>query len=218
MRVPLTLLVAGCNSFDVQAAEFFDTLGARALPVPSQFLSQALFSPKLVVDALVVDATTVAFLPGMILPLGDVPIRAAEMLVKELLRLSPSQRMPNGVPWKHIPHVVLVDEHNYDAFHAHCRHHAHPSWSTRFRLGITPGPINRAFQLAGTACTVSLSAPFRIGRLNSSNGIGRKDGFLRKARARVKSTNRRRTTSTRVACRQPRSYFPAPLALVTAQG
>jgi hypothetical protein len=139
-RIPLTLLVANCGPFDNQASLFLDALGARAFPYPDKLVTQLVMTPsRLVVDAIVIDATTVAYLSGTIFGLGESPLQAAEMLVKDLRQLSPGHRMRNGVSWNDIPVFVLVDDTHYESFALHCRQYApsvqpcrvpfrHPIW------------------------------------------------------------------------------------------
>lgn len=52
----------------------------------------------------------------MILPLGEEPLRAADILVRKILRLPPTARMRNGVPWNDVPITVLVDAHHHYVF------------------------------------------------------------------------------------------------------
>jgi hypothetical protein len=118
VRSPLTLLV--CGTSNDQSAAFLKELGAQAFFVPSNCALALLRGSEslLAVDAVVVDATSIAYLDAMILPLGEEPLRAADMLVREILKLPPTVRMRNGIPCNGLPIIVLVDDHHYHVFTA----------------------------------------------------------------------------------------------------
>lgn len=116
VRSPLTLLV--CGTSNDQSAVFLKELGAQGFFVPNNCILALLrdSGSLLAVDAVVVDATSIAYLDAMILPLGEEPLRAADMLVREILHLPPTVRMRNGVPCNDLPIIVLVDGHHHSSF------------------------------------------------------------------------------------------------------
>jgi hypothetical protein len=115
-RTPLTLLVASPSND--QVASFLHELGARAFPwLNEQVLDIAKDTTSLlIVDAVVVDATSIIYFDGGILPRGDAPVNAAASLVRDILNLPHWAAMRNGVPWCDLPIFVLVDEPYYGRF------------------------------------------------------------------------------------------------------
>jgi len=114
-RSPLTLLVA--SHANGQAAAFFEMMGARAIRAHhSQAIDLIKYTPKLVVDAIVIDGTNLVYFPGMLMPTSGEVLRSAERLLKELLRQDVLGAMQNGILWSDLPIIVLVDEPDYATF------------------------------------------------------------------------------------------------------
>jgi hypothetical protein len=117
MRQPLTLLVASISNN--QAALFLQELGAQVHYFPNAFVVDYLRSSIItgfMADAIVIDGTAIVYSSSGISPRGEEPLRASALLVQDILGLSSTVKMKNGIPWNELPIIVLVDEPYYEQF------------------------------------------------------------------------------------------------------